>query len=107
MGKDGRLCFFHARTGELLAAEPEAHSTRPASRRWRPVGGGAYRLEVTFLSFENERFYGMGQHQHGRLDNKGCVIALEQRNTEVSIPFWFPTAVMGSCGITRRSGRQN
>ena len=87
MGKDGRLCFFHARTGELLAAEPEAHFTRPASRRWRPVGGGAYRLEVTFLSFENERFYGMGQHQHGRLDNKGCVIALEQRNTEVSIPF--------------------
>ena len=29
----------------------------------------------------------MGQHQHGRLDNKGCVIELQQRNTEVSIPF--------------------
>ena len=31
--------------------------------------------------------YGLGQHQHGRLDQKGCVIELIQRNTEVSIPF--------------------
>jgi alpha-D-xyloside xylohydrolase len=29
----------------------------------------------------------LGQHQHGRLDQKGCVIELIQRNTEVSIPF--------------------
>ncbi len=87
METGGRLCFFHARTGELLAAEPEAKFTQHPARRWRPVGGGAYRLEASFISFENERFYGMGQHQHGLLDNKGCVIGLEQRNTEVSIPF--------------------
>ena len=30
---------------------------------------------------------GLGQHQHGRLDQKGCVIELQQRNTEVAIPF--------------------
>jgi alpha-D-xyloside xylohydrolase len=29
----------------------------------------------------------LGQHQHGRLDQKGCVIELAQRNTEVSVPF--------------------
>jgi alpha-D-xyloside xylohydrolase len=51
------------------------------------VGGGAYRLETSFLPNAEEQFYGMGQHQHGRLDNKGCIIELEQRNTEVSIPF--------------------
>ncbi len=29
----------------------------------------------------------MGQHQHGLLDQKGCVIDIMQRNTEVTIPF--------------------
>ena len=32
-------------------------------------------------------FYGLGQHQHGFLDQKGCVVGLYQKNTEVSIPF--------------------
>ena len=31
--------------------------------------------------------YGLGQHQHGLLDQKGAVIDLIQRNTEVCIPF--------------------
>jgi alpha-D-xyloside xylohydrolase len=87
LDKDGRLSFFNARSGELLLAERPDHFTLPPARRWRPNRGGAYHLEVSFLPFENEHFYGMGQHQHGRLDNKGCVIELEQRNTEVSIPF--------------------
>jgi len=88
MSKEGRLCFYHARSGDLLLAEPQPHFTRPPARRWRPRdGGGRYQLEVRFLPAVNERFFGMGQHQHGRLDNKGCVIELEQRNTEVSIPF--------------------
>ena len=38
-------------------------------------------------SYDDEHIYGLGQHQHGRLDQKGCVIELIQRNTEVSIPF--------------------
>ena len=36
-----------------------------------------------------------GQHQHGRLDQKGCVIELIQRNTEVSIPFYFSSRGYG------------
>ncbi len=36
---------------------------------------------------DGEHLYGLGQHQHGRLDQKGCVIDLVQRNTEVAIPF--------------------
>jgi alpha-D-xyloside xylohydrolase len=87
MDKDGRLSFFNARTGDLLLTERPEHFTVPPARRWRPNRGGAYRLEVSFLPVEDEHFYGMGQHQHGRLDNKGCIIELEQRNTEVSIPF--------------------
>ena len=42
---------------------------------------------MSFRSFPTERFYGLGQHQHGLLDQKGAVIELVQRNTEVSVPF--------------------
>ena len=42
---------------------------------------------MEFQAAEGERFYGLGQHQHGLLDQKGCVIDLWHRNTEVSIPF--------------------
>jgi len=40
-----------------------------------------------FSPCANERFYGLGQHQHGLLDQKGCVIELLHRNAEVCIPF--------------------
>ena len=82
----GRLSFYRANTSELLLAELPGYATLPPARRWQP-NGGAYRLEVAFLPNADERFYGMGQHQHGRLDNKGCIIELEQRNTEVCVPF--------------------
>ena len=44
---------------------------------------------------QGERFYGLGQHQHGFLDQKGCVIELFQRNTEVCIPFLFSSRGYG------------
>ena len=46
-----------------------------------------HHFEVQFAARDGERFYGLGQHQHGRLDQKGAVVELVQRNTEVSIPF--------------------
>ena len=42
---------------------------------------------MLFDARDGERFYGLGQHQHGKLDQKGAVVELAQRNTEVSIPF--------------------
>jgi len=44
-------------------------------------------LETTFAAKPGERFYGLGQHQHGLLNQKGCVIRLQQTNTEIAIPF--------------------
>jgi alpha-D-xyloside xylohydrolase len=43
--------------------------------------------ERVFRAYEGERLYGLGQHLHGRLDQKGLTVELVQRNTEVSIPF--------------------
>ena len=81
------LVRFFRSTGEELFSESVPHFTAPPQRRYAPAGGDLYRCEVTFDSFPGERIYGLGQHQHGLLDQKGAVIELIQRNTEVCIPF--------------------
>lgn len=58
------------------------------AREWKPrPGGDDYSLTVRFESDPNEKLYGMGQYQHGFLNQKYCRLTLEQRNTQVSIPF--------------------
>ena len=84
---DGRIRYAHAPSGKVLLAEPEPAYTAPCSRHFKHRAGGLYQIESSFLAQEDERFYGLGQHKHGRLDQKGCIIDLQQRNTEVAIPF--------------------
>ncbi len=92
---DGTLHFFNAQTGALLLEEPEPIFNRPPARWYRPLGSDLSKLEVYFRARRGERIFGLGQHQHGLLDNKGSVIDLEQRNTEVSIPFYVSSLGYG------------
>ena len=80
-------CVSSGRTATELFGESVPHFTSPPQRRYRRGGGDLYGCEVTFDAYPAERFYGLGQHQHGLLDQKGAVIDLVQRNTEVSVPF--------------------
>jgi alpha-D-xyloside xylohydrolase len=82
----GIVSFARADGTELLAEKP-AHFWWPGARHFDPLGNGRYRIEQHFQAYQGERIYGLGQHQHGLLDQKGAVIDLVQRNTEVSIPF--------------------
>ena len=82
----GQLRFTDAAGAELLA-ETTPHFTGPPTRRYTSAAGGMHQFELQFAARDGERFYGLGQHQHGRLDQKGAVVELIQRNTEVSIPF--------------------
>jgi alpha-D-xyloside xylohydrolase len=78
--------FFNPVSGaEYLAEEAPRHW--PPARHFQPVAGDLFRVEARFKAYADERFYGLGQHQHGLLDQKGCVIDLIHINTEVSIPF--------------------
>ena len=77
----------HVMGGEELLIERPAHYWWPGARNFTSVGNGRYRIEQLFQAYDGERLYGLGQHQHGLLDQKGSVIDLVQRNTEVSIPF--------------------
>jgi len=85
----GRLRLLRTADGAELLAEATPHFSGPPQRRYVPAGndGGLHHIEVRFSPRDGERFYGLGQHQHGRFDQKGAVIELVQRNTAVPIPF--------------------
>jgi len=81
------LRFSRTDTGAELLAEQPAHFWWPGPRLFTPSGNGTHRVEQVFRGYDDERLYGLGQHTHGRLDQKGTVLDLVQRNGEVSIPF--------------------
>ncbi|HET9914888.1 MAG TPA: glycoside hydrolase family 31 protein [Anaerolineales bacterium] len=89
IGGDGRLKFHNTLTDQILLEEPEMKifGAPPPSRHFKYQNGGLHKIEAWFKAQAGERFFGLGQHQHGHLDQKGCVIELHQRNTEVTIPF--------------------
>lgn len=45
------------------------------------------KLNVKFESNDGEKIFGMGQYQHSYMDLKGCTLELEQRNSQISVPF--------------------
>jgi alpha-D-xyloside xylohydrolase len=81
------LRFSRTADGAELLAEEPIHFWWPGPRLFGPAGNGYYRLEQRFRAYPDERLYGLGQHTHGLLDQKGAVVDLVQRNGEVSIPF--------------------
>jgi alpha-D-xyloside xylohydrolase len=83
----GRLRFLRTADGHELLAEEPHHFWWPGPRLHTATGNGYHRLEQRFRAYDDERFFGLGQHTHGMLDQKGAVIDLVQRNAEVTIPF--------------------
>ncbi len=65
----------------------ESRCLRYTNREYRPLTGGDYHLLVKFESNDGEKIFGMGQYQHPYTDLKGCVLNLEQRNSQISVPF--------------------
>ena len=93
---DGTLHFLNAQSGSVLLEEPEPIFNKPPARWYRPLeGSNLSKIDVHFRSQPREHIFGLGQHQHGLLDNKGAVIDLEQRNTEVCIPFYLSSLGYG------------
>ncbi len=87
LSDQGRLRFFNSLTSVVLLEEPVHMFWSYPARNFEGSSGDLYHLEATFSARPEECFYGLGQHQHGLLDQKGCVIRLQHSNTEVAIPF--------------------
>ncbi len=92
---DGTLHFFNSVTGAVILEEPEPIFNKPPARWYRPHTSNLSKIDTHFRSNRTEHIFGLGQHQHGLLDNKGSIIELEQRNTEVCIPFYISTLGYG------------
>ncbi|MDX1681724.1 MAG: glycoside hydrolase family 31 protein [Phycisphaeraceae bacterium] len=82
----GRLTFTRSSDGEQLLQECKKTTAEHHGRTFVPRGN-TFEVEHRFVADDQEKFFGLGQRQHGMLDQKGCVLDLMHRNTEVSIPF--------------------
>jgi alpha-D-xyloside xylohydrolase len=102
---DGLLRFVRADTHEELLAEQRIHFWWPGARLFTATGNGYHRISQNFRAYGGERLFGLGQHQHGLLDQKGAVVELVQRNSEVSIPFLFSSRGYGLLWNTPAVGR--
>ncbi len=91
----GKIWFINGVTGQELLAEKPIHLLSVPARHYQSVKSDLFYSQVNFSAYDDEHFYGLGQHQHGKLDQKGCVIDLLQRNTEVAIPFLVSTRGYG------------
>jgi alpha-D-xyloside xylohydrolase len=92
---NGELSFVNVSSGRELLKEQPIHPLSIPARAYKALQGDLSHLDCCFKAYDDERIYGLGQHQHGRLDQKGCVIELIQRNTEVTIPFLFSSRGYG------------
>lgn len=92
---DGFITYYNQRNEVILEEyvrnrndfERYCSTIRLGAREWKPYLGGSHQLTARFESDPNERLYGMGQYQHGYLNQKFNRLLLEQRNSQVSIPF--------------------
>ncbi|MBE6110262.1 MAG: glycoside hydrolase family 31 protein [Erysipelotrichaceae bacterium] len=65
----------------------ESRCLKYISREYIPYIGGDYRIVQKFDSDPEEKIFGMGQYQMANTNLKGCILDLEQRNSQISVPF--------------------
>lgn len=71
-------------------SNPHSPSMKVCARTYKPLTGTEdYKLTVRFESDDNEKMFGMGQYQQPRLNLKGCILEMAQRNSQASVPFYL------------------
>ena len=93
----GRITFLDAK-GRVLLEErwrtrgmrgETFNATEVRGRELKPGAGGLARITARFEARDGEKIFGMGQYQDGRLDLKGSLLELAQRNSQASVPFYL------------------
>jgi alpha-D-xyloside xylohydrolase len=105
--KSGAVSFRTPDGKELLR-----ESDFPRPRQIKPVitdGLATHRASVWFALTPDERFYGLGQHQNGLLNQRNLEMELSQDNTNISIPFFLSSKGYGvfwnNASVTRWNNR--
>ncbi|MBQ3460127.1 MAG: glycoside hydrolase family 31 protein [Solobacterium sp.] len=103
--KDGKVIFqeyFRNYEGTLVN---ESRCLKYINREYTQYVGGDYRIVQKFDSDPHEKIFGMGQYQQANTDLKGCILDLEQRNSQVSVPFMISSKGYGLLLNTPAVGR--
>lgn len=95
MDRHGRIRFLRTATGEALLEDIPVIPNFPAPREFKARSGDLWHSEVSFEAEDGERIHGLGQHRHGLLDQKGCVLELVQHNAEINIPWYVSSRGYG------------
>ena len=102
--EEGWLVFKNARGEELTREywrqrnrlDRYCSPLRIDGRDLTPIQGtDDYALAARFEAYDDERIFGMGQYQMGRLDKKGATLELAHRNSQASVPFFVSSRGYG------------
>jgi len=104
INKNGIITFF--RDGEKILQEyfrnydltvtRESCCLKVINREWKGViGGDQFSLDMKFEANANEKIFGMGQYQQPYMDLKGCTLQLQQRNSQITVPFMMSSLRYG------------
>jgi alpha-D-xyloside xylohydrolase len=74
---------FRNAGGEVVLAEADRGTFDPVTLD----GEGFHAVRQEFNRGTDEAFYGLGQHQDGRLNSNGADVLLAQHNIEIAMPF--------------------
>lgn len=83
----------------------ESRCLKAVSREYIPYVAGMYKIRQKFESTPEEKIFGLGQYQQSNTNLKGCILDLEQRNSQVSVPFAISSLNYGFLWNTPAVGR--
>ncbi len=83
--ENGKVTFFC--DGRVLLSEQPEFTFESGWRDHKSLGGGFFSSRVTFESYADEHFFGLGHHLGNRFDQKGCAYDLVNTNANNFIPF--------------------
>lgn len=92
----GYLDFIPAGASEPSLSEKRSpRALHEGGRSLKSVAGDLFRGQVMFEPYEDEKIWGLGQHQYNAFDQKGLVIPLNQMNSQVTVPLMISSRGYG------------
>jgi alpha-D-xyloside xylohydrolase len=85
--KDGALLLreYYRNYGGTLSKE--SRCLKATGREYIPYTAGDYKIIQRFESNPQEKIFGLGQYQQPNTNLKGCILDLEQRNSQITVPY--------------------
>lgn len=81
---NGEVSFFTANGHPLLKEKAGSTVFTP----FNDAGNSTYTVSQSFILDKDEPIYGLGQHQNGKLSQRGLKYRMEQGNVEDVVPFF-------------------